>query len=132
MLARFIALVGILSASPGLAQPGQTPRYQVVALGDGFVRLDTVTGAMAVCRGDVGRLRCEALAVEAARDADNHKDRASAGAVPDVEPKGDSAAKAEPGDDRSMEDFDKALTMMEKAMRRFMALTRENPGECEL
>jgi hypothetical protein len=35
-------------------------------------------------------------------------------------------------EDNSTEDFDRALSMMEKAMRSFMAMTRENPRDCSL
>lgn len=122
MQAKLLAVVLALVAVPAAAQPGEAARYQIVPVSGGFVRLDTASGAMTFCRDEVDKFRCEPLAAE--------RDKAEAGAPPQNQRAGrDGATKEE---DNSAEDFDRALDMMEKAMRRFMAITEENPRDCAL
>lgn len=121
MQAKPFALLLALIAAPAAAGASETGRYQIATVSGGFVRLDTMSGAMTFCRDEVDKFRCEPLAAaplgaEAGANA--------GGKRPD--------AKNTQRDDSSLEDFDNALGMMEKAMRAFMAMARENPRECAL
>ncbi len=55
-----LALILCMAASAALAD--DAPRYALSAAKDGFVRLDTVTGAVTHCRPVGGVWRCEPLA----------------------------------------------------------------------
>jgi hypothetical protein len=136
MQAKFLAAVLVLAAFPAFAQSNDTARYQLISVSGGFVRLDMVTGVMTFCRDEVDSFRCGPIAADPAK-ADAEPE---AGAVPKQDEakrdRGrDDMMKEERGfreDDKSTEDFDRALSMMEKAMRSFMAITRENPRQCAL
>lgn len=124
MQAKLLAVIFVLVAFPALAQGNEPARYQLISVSGGFVRLDTVTGVMTFCRDEVDSFRCAPISTDPAR----------AGAQPDAHATPKDGAEREQGkkDDSSAEDFDRALSMMEKAMRSFMAITRENPRECAL
>ncbi len=132
MKATILAAVLALAAVPALAQSSDTARYQLISVSGGFVRLDMVTGVMTFCRDEVDSFRCSPISAEMQPEA---------GAVPKQEQdevkrdRGrDDMMKEQRGfrEDKSTEDFDRALSMMEKAMRSFMAMTRENPRDCSL
>ena len=63
-----IALIPLFCLIPfaAMAQDNVTGRYQISPALDGYVRLDTVTGAMLYCRTFDPTLRCEEVGVEAA------------------------------------------------------------------
>ncbi len=54
------------SAGAGLAQDGRSGRYTMHKSEDGFVRLDTETGAMAVCKRIDNDWACRAMADDSA------------------------------------------------------------------
>lgn len=135
MKSTLLAAVLALTAVPALAQSNDTARYQLISVSGGFVRLDMVTGIMTFCRDEVDSFRCSPISADSAKT----EMRPEAGA----DPKEDQAERdrgrkdmlqGERGfrEDQSSEDFDRALSMMEKAMRSFMAMTRENPRDCSL
>jgi hypothetical protein len=137
MQAKLLAAVLVLAACPVFAQSNDTARYQLISVSGGFVRLDMVTGVMTFCRDEVDSFRCAPIPADAARD----ETQPEAGANPKADrdeakrDRGrDDMMKEERGfrEDKSTEDFDRALSMMEKAMRSFMAMTRENPRNCDL
>jgi hypothetical protein len=141
-------LAALLSlAAPGLAQDSASPsgRYQIAPDEDGFVRLDTRTGAMTHCGKREGAWRCDVLAEERS-DLEQRLD-ALAGKVDalsaeiarladrlaavEAEP-GASAAPspgAAPSPEAREEDFDEALSFAERLMRRFFELVRELKSE---
>jgi hypothetical protein len=137
MQAKLLAAVLVLAAFPAFAQSSDTSRYQLISVSGGFVRLDMVSGIMTFCRDEVDSFRCAPISTDPAK-ADAEPE---AGAVPREDrdeakrDRGrDDMMKEERGfrEDNSTEDFDRALSMMEKAMRSFMAMTRENPRDCSL
>ena len=133
MQAKLLAAFFVLAAFPAFAQSNDTARYQLISVSGGFVRLDMVTGVMTFCRDEVDSFRCGPIAA----DADKRAMRPDAGrqeAQPEagIEPR--QGDRREPGfkEDKSSEDFDHALSMMDKAMRHFMAMSRENQKDCNL
>ncbi|MEZ5842806.1 MAG: hypothetical protein R3D27_03635 [Hyphomicrobiaceae bacterium] len=64
MLPVMLAAAFALSAGPALAQDaaGEKGRYTMSPVDNGFVRLDTRTGAMSFCTRSDGRWSCEAMA----------------------------------------------------------------------
>ena len=138
MQAKLLAALLALTAVPAYAQTNEPVRYQLISVAGGFVRLDTVSGVMTFCRDEVDSFRCSPISTDVA----STEKEPGAGAVPKHDEDamsgdrdGDSSEmKREPGfkGDSSVEDFDRALTMMEKAMRSFMAMSKENPKDCAL
>jgi len=63
MNARFFALALILSAtaSPCVADDDQG-RYAITPAGDGFLRMDTATGSVSICRQKLDTWTCESVA----------------------------------------------------------------------
>lgn len=123
-----IAFAALTFAAPALAQdaatPGEPGRYTMSQTPDGFLRLDTRTGAVALCTTSGGLATCRgapeergALEAEIARLSKENADL-----------KTKLAARA--GGARSLdlpkdEDMDKALTFAEKFLRRMMRIMRE-------
>lgn len=124
MQAKLLAAFLAAAAFPALAQTSEPVRYQLISVSGGFVRLDAVTGTMTFCRDEVDSFRCTPIAADPARA----EMQPNAGVTSKDAAKGDRDRK----EDSSVEDFDRALTMMEKAMKRFMAMTNENPRDCAL
>jgi hypothetical protein len=140
--ARAACLIVALGASAALAQtpvpsPAQPPaqeardgRYAMTPAGDGFVRLDTRTGALSHCRLADGALQCRAGADErAALQAEIDR---LAGENADLRAKLAAAGAASPGARLrealpSQEEMDRAMGWMESFMRRMMRLMREEP-----
>jgi|EndMetStandDraft_4_1072995.scaffolds.fasta_scaffold669118_1 hypothetical protein len=120
MSVKILAALLALTALPAFAQEKEPARYQLISVSGGFVRLDAVTGEMTFCRDEVDSFRCSPISTDAAKM--EVKPEAGARLQRDTAKKDDSA----------IEDFDKALTMMERAMKSFMAMTQENPKECAL
>jgi hypothetical protein len=141
---------------PAAAQAAEAGRYQLVPVSGGFVRLDTASGAMTLCRDDADTLHCnpvdaeQASTIDPQREAEpragqesNRDDRAGM-ARPERDARADKDSRAgedggfairpEPGfkQQGSLEDFDHALSMMERAMKGFMAMSRENQRDCAL
>ncbi len=54
-----ILLAFLITASPAFAQPN---RYTMTPSSDGFLRLDTLTGAVSICNKKSGEWQCESLA----------------------------------------------------------------------
>jgi hypothetical protein len=93
-------------------------RYSMTPSGTGFLRLDTRTGAVSLCKVENGAARCQA-AIEERAALENEIDRLA---------RQNEALKARPGVTPglpSQQDFDKALDYAEKFMRRMMRLMRE-------
>lgn len=139
---------GLLLGWPAVAEeaaPGPG-RYQFAPDGDGFVRLDTETGAIAHCGRSEGRWRCdvaadgpefdhrivalqqELAALEAEledlreRLAVLEDDRDATEAAPPV-------TRDKPSEEEEERQFDEALSFAERMMQRFFDMIRELKDE---
>jgi len=66
MNARFFALALVLSAATSTCFAGEEPgRFAMTPAGDGFLRLDTATGAVSICRQKLDTWTCESVADDA-------------------------------------------------------------------
>jgi hypothetical protein len=120
------ALLVPLAAS---AQQPQTNRFQLQRTETGIVRLDTETGAMTLCRDENGTLACrmqpdERAAYEQELDRLAKRVTALEERLSNIPP---DALKALPSD----AEVDRSLSIMEKFMRRFMAIVGEFADERE-
>lgn len=105
---------------PAMADDAATGRYQISPALDGYVRLDTVTGAMLYCRTFDPTLRCEEVGVDTAEkgateaEMDDLRNRLAT-----LERK---VAILERDQIRlpDQKDLDRTLDTMEKWMRRFL------------
>jgi hypothetical protein len=124
-----LALTLLSVANPALADPADPPatengRYSMTPVEDGFLRLDTRTGAVAMCRLVNGAPECRLAADERAAleneigrlQAQNRDLRLKAPGPGDVGP---------PSGLPSEQDMDKALSFAERFMRRMMRIMRE-------
>jgi hypothetical protein len=117
-------------ATPALAQQSansattENGRYSMTPVQDGFLRLDTRTGAVAMCRLVNGAPECR-LAADERTAMENEIGRLQA-ENKEFRPKppGPSAA-APPSSSLSEQDMDKALSFAERFMRRMMRIMRE-------
>jgi hypothetical protein len=117
--------------SPALAQQPADPataengRYSMTPAQDGFLRLDTRTGAVAMCRVVNGAPECRLAADERAAmeneigrlQAENRELRLKSAPGP--------SAAAPPSNLPSEQDMDKALSLAERFIRRMMRIMRE-------
>ncbi|MDR6820305.1 hypothetical protein J2X76_005502 [Neorhizobium sp. 2083] len=111
------------------AQQPQTNRFQLQRTETGIVRLDTETGAMTLCRDENGTLTCrmqpdERAAYEQELDRLAKRVTALEERLSHTPP---DALKALPSD----AEVDRSLSIMEKFMRRFMAIVGEFADERE-
>lgn len=116
MLLTILPVAAALVASPPTAGAGAkpAPRFEIVAVADGIVRLDTQTGAMTHCRDAGDGFACKAI----------DPDRPAALTRPTI-PQAENK-------DTTLRDFDQALGMMERAMRSFMSIATEADKSCDL
>jgi hypothetical protein len=130
-----LALAG-LAAAQTVTRDG---RYAIVPVEDGFLRLDTGTGAVSRCTGKIDRLTCrilpdERLAYEA--EIGRLEDRIDEleGRVAVLEEKrtfGSLDAPDGDGELPSEEEIDKVMTLAEKVMRRFFGFVKELKRDLE-
>ena len=127
-------------AGPAAAQSVvREGRYAIVPVEDGFMRLDTGTGAVSRCTGKIGRLTCrvlpdERLAYQAGIDRLEDRIDALEGRVAAVEENrrfGGLDARERDGKLPSEEEIDKVLTLAEKVMRRFFGFVKELKRDLE-
>jgi hypothetical protein len=135
-------------AVPALAQDAAAPsgRYQIAPDEDGFVRLDTRTGAMTHCGKREGAWRCDVLADDRAgvdRRLDGLDKEVAAlkdeigrltAALSAMEKKFQTSPAAppsatDPSAGTGDEELDEALSFAERLMRRFFDMVRELKSE---
>jgi hypothetical protein len=144
-----LLLVGtLLLAVPALGQDSALPlgRYQIAPDADGFVRLDTRTGALTHCGKRDGAWRCDVLAEERSdlveRVAALRDEMASltagldrlASRLSTIEDKLGAPAAAPPSTaaplvDGDEKELDEALSFAERLMKRFFELVKELKSE---
>ncbi len=126
------ALLVLLAAAPvstaSAAEPDATEngRYAMTPAPDGFLRLDTRTGATALCKINGSSVSCRAAAEES-RALNEEIDRL---ARENADLKGKLAA-GQGGSKYGLpsdEEIDKALTIGERFMKRMMKILRDEPG----
>ena len=119
------AALGALAALPVAAQDAE--RYRLERTDDGYVRLDTQTGAMTLCREADGRLVCTPAAqgAESASETESLRKRLRIleGRVSALE-SGAPVAGLPPE-----EEFERGIGYMERFFRMFMGLVREFEGD---
>lgn len=120
--ASLAGMVTILAAPVAtLAQDEGQKRFSLEKTDSGFVRLDTETGALTLCRDEGGQLTCRMAADERAayeKELDLLEKRVTA-----LEKQG-STAVAKP-DVPSEQEIETTLSIMERFMRRFFGLVQE-------
>jgi hypothetical protein len=99
------------------ALSSENGRYSMTPTADGFLRLDTRTGAVSLCKIENGAARCQAAADERAALKDEIERLA----------RQNDALKSKPpvAGLPSRQDFDRALDYAEHFMRRMMKFIRE-------
>lgn len=116
-------------AGPALAEGAVSPgpdgsdngRYTMTPAPDGFLRLDTRTGAVSFCKVENGAARCQA-AVEERAALQDEIDRL---ARQNEALKGRDSSSTLP----SRQDFDRAMDYAEQFVRRMMKLLREDDSQ---
>lgn len=128
------ATLGALALMPASAAE-TAERYRLERTQDGYVRLDTQTGAMTLCREADGRLVCAPAAQGAAQGADQGAQASSEiealrerlrileGRVSALE--GGAPVAGLPPE----EEFERGIGYMERFFRMFMGLVREFEGD---
>lgn len=119
------ALLVVLAAPPAEAQ--DAGRYRMERSADGFVRMDTETGAMSRCEERDGQLVCRMAADERAA-ADSEIERLRK----EVEDLGARVAKLEnslaarlESNLPTEEEFDRTIGYMERFLRSFFGIAKE-------
>ncbi len=119
---RVIVFLALLPCAAAQAQD-RVERFQLERNDDGYVRLDTQTGAVSVCREDGDQLVCRLSADErSAMESETDRLRADLAALE----KRVAALEAAPAVKLpSEEDVDKTLGLMERFLRRFIDIARD-------
>ncbi len=124
----FPAIALSVMALPALAE--EAARYTLEKTAEGYVRMDTQTGVMSICKEQAEQLVCRLAADE--RDAYEGTINALAKRVEAVESRIaalEATSLKRPEALPSQEEFDKTLSMMERFLRRFMGVVEEFKGK---
>ncbi|RIK83967.1 MAG: hypothetical protein DCC69_13340 [Hyphomicrobiales bacterium] len=119
------AAFSALAAMPAAAQ--DVERYRLERTEGGYVRLDTRTGAMTLCRETDGRLSCAPAAQEreAGSEVEALRERVNALETRLAALESRAPAAGLPPE----EEFERGMSYMERFFRMFMGLVREFEGE---
>lgn len=109
-------------------QAAEADRYQMEKSGEGYVRLDRLTGEMSICTEQAGQLVCRLAADE--RKAYGDGIEALTNRVDALESRLAALEARPPATNElpSEEEFDKALGFMERFFKRFMEIVRGLEG----
>jgi hypothetical protein len=139
LLGSILFMVAPLAAEDS---PPSSGRYQIVPDGEGFVRLDAETGALAHCGKQDGTWKCDAITTDGS-DLDRNVDTL-AGQVSALTEAVDELTRRLDGIDKSLAEagietaeteeppepeFDQALNFAERLMQRFFDFVRELKNE---
>ncbi|PST27262.1 hypothetical protein C7U60_03015 [Mesorhizobium plurifarium] len=122
-VATLVVGLGFGLTVPAAAQEASPGRYSMQKSETGFARLDTATGEVTLCREKGGELVCRMAADERAafeRELDLLASRVEA--LEKAVESGETAAKPALPDD---EEIDRAMSIMERMMRKFMGIVKE-------
>lgn len=116
------AAFAAMTAAPAFAQ--EVERYRLERDGDAYIRLDTETGRMALCREREGQLVCRMAAEE--REAYDRQFDALHDRIKELEERvatleSGRPAAGLPGE----EEFEQTLGYMERFLRRFMGVVKD-------
>ena len=124
MRAVILAIVGsCLGAFPALAQDSENGRYAMTPVEGGFMRLDTRTGGVALCKPSGDSVQCRATPNE--RDALQSEIDRLAKENAELKSRLAGAPQAPAARSRAQEELDRALDYAERFMRRMMRVFRE-------
>ncbi|WP_246659154.1 hypothetical protein [Rhizobium sp. FY34] len=128
LFAFYVMLAGLPALSTLAQQPAEEPganRYRMERTEQGFIRLDQQTGAVSYCREAADGLSCRLAADE--RAAFEQELDILAKRVDALEKRLDAASTPQrlPSD----AEVEKTLSIMERFMRRFMAIIGESAPE---
>lgn len=117
-----LALAGLLTVLAAVPATAETGRYQFERTEAGIVRLDTETGAVALCSGDPLQCRESGNGTPVAdSDIERIEQRLAALERRIAALEKDGSGDALP----SEEEFDRTLSLMERFMRRFFGVIQE-------
>ena len=122
ILAMIVAAPARAAGPAAPAEATENGRYSMTPVEGGFLRLDTRTGMVSLCKVESGSPYCRAATEE----------RAALESEIDRRVKQNEALKKQPEASRlpSRQDFDRALDYAEQFMRRMMRIMREDePGK---
>jgi hypothetical protein len=128
MRAHVLALLGsCLLAGSALAQPagGENGRFSMTPTQGGFLRLDTRTGEVAMCRPAGDAVECRAAPHESSPLASEIDRLAKENAELKARLAGQAPPPAASSPSRAREEMDRALDYAERFMRRMMRIMRE-------
>ncbi|MDX8511059.1 hypothetical protein [Mesorhizobium captivum] len=122
------ALCSLVAAS---ANSEETDRYRLEKSANGYVRMDTQTGAMSVCEERSGQLVCKMAADERAALQDEiDRLQISVKALDERVAKLENSPSARLESNLpSEEDFNKTMNYMERFFRRFMDIVKDMDKE---
>ncbi len=127
---RFASLAACLAFAPLLAasaHANDADRYRLEKSADGYVRMDTETGAMSICQEKDGQLVCRVAAdergafqdeIDRLQDRVKNLDERVAKLENSLSQKLESSLPSE-------EDFNKTMGYMERFLRSFMGIVRD-------
>ncbi len=128
------AVVALLLAAPSFAGPAQAQdaqRYRLEKSEDGYVRMNTQTGAMSLCEEKSGQLVCRMAADE--RSAFQDEIDRLQGSVRALDQRvsklENSLASRLEHNLPSEEDFNRTLGYMERFLRSFMNIAKDLNGQ---
>ena len=138
----YLLIAGLMAGTISeqtFAAEESTGRYVLQRAGDGFIRLDTMTGATAHCRQRQAAWHCESLSDDqaGARDEVNalrEENRKLRRQVEDLEARL-SRQERKPGDKSGLpsdQEFDRIMEFFDEVLRRFMEFAkslRDFPGD---
>lgn len=132
LLARSLVVPAVLvSFFATSASAQESERYRLEKSGDGYVRMDTQTGAMSTCEERDGQMVCRMAADERTAFQDEIDRLQSSVKTLDervTKLEGSLAAKLE-STLPSEEDFDKTMSYMERFFRKFLGIVKELESE---
>ncbi|AZO26043.1 hypothetical protein [Mesorhizobium sp. M1B.F.Ca.ET.045.04.1.1] len=122
------ALCSLVAAS---AYSEETDRYRLEKSANGYVRMDTQTGAMSICEEHSGQLVCKMAADERAAFQDEiDRLQKSVKALDERVAKLENTPSARLESNLpSEEDFNKTMNYMERFFRRFMDIVKDMDRE---
>ncbi|MDX8482652.1 hypothetical protein RFN28_29960 [Mesorhizobium sp. VK24D] len=122
------ALCSLVAAS---ASSEETDRYQLEKSANGYVRMDTRTGAMSICEERTGQLVCKMATDErAAFQEEIDRLQSSVKALDERVAKLENTPSARLESNLpSEEDFNKTMNYMERFFRRFMDIVKDMDKE---